>query len=167
MLVGPDGRISGSIGGGPLEGAVLHEARQLPAAAAPSRSMHFVLDSGGDAAVVDERDELRMKCGGEVTVFLDVILPPARLLVYGGGHVGERVAVLASDVGLRTAVIDDREEFASPERFPHAEEVRRCDLVRDPLGGVAPVPADFVVIVTRCHDVDEAVLEAALGTQAR
>ena len=167
MLVGPEGRISGTIGGGPLEGAVLHEAGQLLAAAAPSRSMHFVLDSGGDAAVVDERDELRMKCGGEVTVFLDVILPPARLLVYGGGHVGERVAVLASDVGLRTAVIDDREEFASRERFPHAEEVRRCDLVRDPLGGVVPGPADFVVIVTRCHDVDEAVLEAALGTQAR
>ena len=166
MLVASEGRISGTVGGGPLEGVVIHEARQLLARAAPSRAMHFVLNSGGDAAA-EETDDLGMKCGGEVTVFLDVILPPARMLVYGGGHVGERVAALAAQVGLCTAVIDDREEFASCERFPYAAEVRRCDLSSDPLGGVVAGPSDFVVIVTRCHAVDEAVLEAALATRAR
>src|SRR6266566_1512296 len=167
MLVASEGRISGTVGGGPLEGVVIHEARQLLARAAPSRAMHFVLNSSGDAAAAEEADDLGMKCGGEVTVFLDVILPPARMLVYGGGHVGERVAALAAQVGLCTAVIDDREEFASCERFPYAAEVRRCDLSSDPLGGVVAGPSDFVVIVTRCHAVDEAVLEAALGTRAR
>jgi xanthine dehydrogenase accessory factor len=172
MLVAADGSITGTVGGGPLEGVIIHEARRLLATAAGSRAMHFALDAGGDAATPIEPgswagDELGMKCGGEATVFLDVIRPPARVLVYGGGHVGEQVAALAARIGLCTVVIDDREEFANRERFPFATEVRRCDLAHQPLGGISAGPSDFVVIVTRCHAVDEVVLEAALGTRAR
>jgi xanthine dehydrogenase accessory factor len=172
MLVAADGSTTGTVGGGPLEGVVIHEARRLLATAAASRAMRFALDAGGDAATPIEPgawagDELGMKCGGEATVFLDVIRPAARILLYGGGHVGERVAALAAQVGLSTVVIDDREEFASRERFPFATEVRRSDLAHEPLGGISPGPLDFVVIVTRCHAVDETVLEAALATTAR
>jgi xanthine dehydrogenase accessory factor len=172
MLVAADGGITGTVGGGPLEGVVVYEARQLLATAAPSRTMHFALNSGSDAATpigteAGAGEELGMKCGGEVAVFLDVIRPPARILLYGGGHVGERVAALAAQLGLCTVVIDDREEFASRKRFPFATEVRRSDLAREPLGGISPGPSDFVVIVTRCHAVDEAVLEAALAASSR
>jgi xanthine dehydrogenase accessory factor len=172
MLVASDGSITGTLGGGPLEGVVIYESRRLLATAAPSRTMHFALDSGSDAAMPTATEtaageELGMKCGGEVTVFLDVIRPATRMLVYGGGHVGERVAVLAAQIGLCTVVIDDREEFASRERFPFVAEVRRSDLSQEPLGGISPGPSDFVVIVTRCHAVDEAVLEAALASRAR
>ena len=34
-------------------------------------------------------------------------------------------------------------------------------------GGVAPGASDFIVILTRCHALDEGVLEAALRTPAR
>jgi xanthine dehydrogenase accessory factor len=107
-----------------------------------------------------------MKCGGEVTVFLDVVRPAPRMLLYGAGHVGERVASLAGEIGLATVVVDDRPEFAARDRFPRAD-VRCADLSREPLGGLAPGPDDFVVILTRCHALDEGVLEAALQTQAR
>ena len=167
MLVKPDGSITGTVGGGPLEGVVIHEARQLLATGAPSQAIHFTLNSGGDAGEAPEAEDIGMKCGGEVTVFLDVIRPAARILLYGGGHVGERVAALAGQVALCTVVVDDRAEFASRERFPLATDVRRCDLSHEPLGGVSPGPSDFVVIVTRCHAVDETVLEAALATRAR
>jgi xanthine dehydrogenase accessory factor len=167
MLVASDGSITGTVGGGPLEGVVIHEARQLLASAAPSREMCFTLNAGSEAAEAPAEEDLGMKCGGEVTVFLDVIRPAARILLYGGGHVGERVAALAAQIGLSTVVVDDREEFASRERFPFATEVRRSELSHEPLGGISPRPCDFVVIVTRCHAVDEAVLEAALATKAR
>jgi xanthine dehydrogenase accessory factor len=172
MLVAPDGGIVGTVGGGPLEGLVIHEARRLLATGAPSRTMRFTLNAGGGAATPITTqdpggDELGMKCGGEAVVFLDVIRPAARIVLYGGGHVGERVAALAAQVGLDTVVVDDRAEFARRERFPFATEVRRSDLEHEPLGGVVPGPSDFVVIVTRCHAVDEVVLEAALGTRAR
>lgn len=172
MLVAPDGSIAGTVGGGPLEGIVIHEARRLLATSEPSRTMHFAMNAGGGEAMSISTedaagDELGMKCGGQATVFLDVIRPAARVLVYGGGHVGQRVAALAAQVGLSTVVIDDRAEFASRKRFPFATEVRRSDLSEEPLGGISPGPSDFVVIVTRCHAVDELVLEAALRTSAR
>ena len=100
-------------------------------------------------------------------MFLDAVRPGARLLLYGAGHVGERVASLAAEIGLETIVVDDRPTFATAERFPRAREVRCVDLATDPSGGLSPGPADFVVILTRCHALDEGVLEAALQTRAR
>src|SRR5438105_4488343 len=82
-------------------------------------------------------------------------------------HGGERVANLAAEVGLSAVVIDDRPAFAQSERFPRAAEVRCADLEKDPLGGLQPGSEDFVVILTRCHALDEGVLEAALQTPAR
>src|SRR5207245_1379623 len=70
----------------------------------------FALTAAGDAAdplpvTPTTREDLGMKCGGEVSIFVDVVWPPARLVVYGAGHVGERVAQLAADAGLTTVVI--------------------------------------------------------------
>jgi xanthine dehydrogenase accessory factor len=172
MLVAPDGSIAGTVGGGPLEASVVFEAVQLLASGGASGARRFALSTAGDSAeplpaVPRPGEDLGMKCGGEVTVFIDLVRPPPRLVVYGAGHVGERVANLASESGLATVVIDDRASFATRERFPRASEVRCADLSREPLGGVVPGPEDFVAILTRCHALDEAVLEAALATRAR
>lgn len=172
MLVAPDGSIAGTVGGGPLEAVVIHEAKQLLAQGGTSREMRFALTTAGDAAEpippgAPIGEELGMKCGGEVSVFLDVVRPAPRLLLYGAGHVGERVASLAGEIGLSTVVVDDRKDFATRDRFPRADEVRCEDLMADPLGGLAPGAEDFVVILTRCHALDEGVLEAALRTSAR
>ena len=174
MLVAPDGSIAGTVGGGPLEAVVIEEAVQLLGAPdGSSRERRFALTTKGDAAnpiALDApapSDELGMKCGGEVSVFLDVVRPAPRLVLYGAGHVGERVASIAGEVGLATVVVDDRPQFALRERFPKASDVRCADLSATPLGGVKPGPQDFVVILTRCHALDEGVLEAALGTDAR
>jgi len=193
MLVAPDGSIAGSVGGGPLEAVVIAEAKQLLKDGGESCERRFALTTVGDAAEPlpphapappEERgfaprrqsrslegenigDELGMKCGGEVSVFLDVIRPTPRLILYGAGHVGERVASIAGEIGFATVVVDDRKSFVTRERFPKAAEVRCEDLGRDPLGGLSPDAQDFVVILTRCHALDEGVLEAALGTRAR
>jgi xanthine dehydrogenase accessory factor len=172
MLVAPDGSIAGTVGGGPLEAVVIEEALQLLRGEGGSCERRFALTAAGDAAEPlpprpPPGEDLGMKCGGEVSVFLDVVRPPARLLLYGAGHVGERVAAIATAAGLSTTVVDDREKFATRERFPLAAEVRCADLSADPLGGLTPDIADFVVILTRCHALDEGVLEAALRTRAR
>jgi xanthine dehydrogenase accessory factor len=172
MIVSPDGSISGTVGGGPLEAVVIKEAVQLLEQGGPSGERRYALTTAGDAAEpippgAPIPDELGMKCGGEVTVFFDAVLPRPRVLLYGAGHVGERVANLAGEIGLETTVIDDRKDFVTRERFPRAKEIRCADLGQDPLGGISPGPADFVVIVTRCHALDEGVLEAALRTRAR
>ena len=172
MIVSAVGSATGTVGGGPLEAVVIQEAVQLLSAGSGSCERRYALTTAGDAAEpippgAAVPDELGMKCGGEVTVFLDVVRPAPRLVLYGAGHVGERVANIAAEIGLDTVVVDDREEFATRDRFPRAGEVRCAELSQDPLGGFSPGPADFVVILTRCHALDEAVLEAALRTPAR
>src|SRR5438270_13074865 len=80
MLVAPDGTIAGTVGGGPLEAVVIHESVQLlKAPDGASCERRFALTTAGDAAeplaldAPSPTDELGMKCGGEVTVFLDVV----------------------------------------------------------------------------------------------
>jgi xanthine dehydrogenase accessory factor len=91
--------------------------------------------------------------------------PPALAVVCGAGHVGRALAPLLLGLGFRVVVVDDREEFASAERFPGATVV-----VGRFQGALATVGADehaFVVIVTRGHVHDMEVLEQALRVGAR
>jgi xanthine dehydrogenase accessory factor len=85
------------------------------------------------------------------------VLPRCRLLIVGGGHVGKAVADLAADLEFDVWIVDDRAEFASPERFPRAE--RR---VSGPIDRVLPdleVTRDtYCLIVTRGHNHDQEAL---------
>jgi len=172
MIVDGQGSIFGTVGGGPLEAAVVFDAVQRLRGGGGSGTLRFALSEAGDSATPlpgrpSPGEELGMKCGGEVSVFVDVVRPPARVLVYGAGHVGERVATMAAEAGLATIVVDDRSSFATRERFPRASQVICADLERDPLAGLSPGAEDFVVVLTRCHALDEAVLEAALRSSTR
>ena len=158
MLVRADASIAGTVGGGPLEGMAIVAARELLQSGGASRKESFELRHEGPAS-------LRMRCGGTVEIFFDVHRPPAAIVVVGGGHVGRATAAVAVAAGIPTTVVDDREEFSDPARFPGARVVRR-DLRADGLGGVAVNAGDAIVIVTRCHDVDEGVLASALRTSA-
>lgn len=89
-------------------------------------------------------------------------MPTARrvtLLLVGGGHVGQAVARLATEVGFDIWVLDDRDRFVSPARFPTASRRLVGDIglvLRD----LAPAltPATFAVILTRGHSHDEEAL---------
>lgn len=101
---------------------------------------------------------------GRAAVVEQVEVPP-RVIVCGGGHVGRAVAPAALAAGFSVTVIDDREEFASPARFPGAKVVLSpFDHALERLGVDG---ASYVVIVTRGHTHDVDVLVQALRTPAR
>ncbi|MEA2038258.1 MAG: XdhC family protein [Thermodesulfobacteriota bacterium] len=104
--------------------------------------------------------------GNPVEVFVEPILSDPVLYVFGGGHVSRQIVPLARRVGFQVVVIDDREEFASVERFPTATEVRLLPL-EGVLDKIVVDESSYLVIVTRGHVHDKSVLAQALKTNAR
>ena len=64
-----------------------------------------------------------MVSGYQVRAFIESVLPPPRLLVCGAGHDAIPVVKLASELGWRTVVVDDRSDFLDRARFPGAGEL--------------------------------------------
>lgn len=102
--------------------------------------------------------------GQRLAYQLHLEVPPT-LLIAGGGHVGQAVARLAVELDFHVIVIDDRVEFATPERYPAGVECRVGDI-----GGVLrDYPIDggsYVVIVTRGHRHDAQALAAVIRRPA-
>jgi xanthine dehydrogenase accessory factor len=88
------------------------------------------------------------------------------LYCFGGGHVAVPTAHLAVLAGFRVVVIDDRPEFANAERFPEAHNVFVIKDFNNAFEGLEIDEDSFIVIVTRGHQYDRAVLEQALQTSA-
>ncbi|SMB99586.1 xanthine dehydrogenase accessory factor [Thermanaeromonas toyohensis ToBE] len=102
---------------------------------------------------------------GWVDVFLEPVLPEPHLLILGGGHVGQKVATLAKEVGYRVTVVDDRPEFANRQLFPQADEVI-CDSFASALDRISIDPSTYVVIVTRGHRHDYDCLRRVISSPA-
>jgi xanthine dehydrogenase accessory factor len=106
-----------------------------------------------------------MTCGGIVDVFLEPIKPLPSLIIFGGGHISYFLARIGKMVDFRVTIIDDRPEFANPERFPEADETIAEDMAsvmkRLEING-----SSYIVIVTRGHMKDEQALEWAVTTPA-
>ena len=85
--------------------------------------------------------------------------PRITLLLVGGGHVGQAVGRLAAEVGFDIWVLDDRDRFVSPERFPTASR-RLVGDIGTTLRDLVPslTASTYAVILTRGHNHDEEAL---------
>ncbi|MGE0229371.1 MAG: XdhC family protein [Dehalococcoidia bacterium] len=107
-----------------------------------------------EGGVVKRRHQSRP---GDAQLMVELFEAPARLLVVGGGHVGLSIARIGAIVGFSIAVLDDRPEFANPERFPMAEEVM-CGDIAEELDGTRIDHTTFIVLVSRGHMQDALAL---------
>jgi len=151
MLVFADGRIVGTIGGGCYENDAFWKAREAIGQRRP-QLVHYELSD-------DFAQETGLICGGQMDVYIEPVEPSPELYVIGAGHVGYHLARLAHEVGFRVHVVDDREKFASRERFPNAAEVLVEDIPAW-IGRTNLPPHVYVVIVTRGHTNDLDALRA-------
>ena len=88
------------------------------------------------------------------------------LYIFGAGHVGYQLGQMAPRVDFSTVVIDDRETFANPKRFPHAGQVLVVPDFNTAFEGLTVDDKSYIVILTRGHLHDQEVLEQALATDA-
>ena len=94
-----------------------------------------------------------------MSVFLEKVDPEPTLWIFGAGHVATALAPLASQAGFNVTVVDAREEWNDPTRFP--DEVTVLDAEpEDHLRTNAPNANDYVVIVTHDHSLDESLIES-------
>ncbi|WP_276858238.1 XdhC family protein [Intestinimonas timonensis] len=89
---------------------------------------------------------------------------PCRVFLYGAGHVAVETASLLARMGFACIVLDDRPDFARPERFPGAEKVRCRDLEHLAIDDL-PGPEDFVLLMSRSHSLDLILLQAILPVE--
>lgn len=98
---------------------------------------------------------------GERPVFVNVYLPPPRIVVIGAGHISHALAGIAQIAGFELTVIDPRPGFATPERFGETKTI-----AGRPEDAFALTPLDaYTALVAVTHDpgIDDAPLKAALG----
>jgi xanthine dehydrogenase accessory factor len=104
-------------------------------------------------------------CGGEVEIYIEPYQPPATVLVIGCGHVGKAIADLASWLGYRVAVNDDREELVVPDEIPTAD-LYLPGSIDDALAIFRPTSNTFITVVTRNVMIDRQILPHLLETPA-
>jgi len=177
MLVFDGGKsIAGTVGGGLIEAKMIEEAARMLDRPA-SRTFRFEL-----AGTAEDEKGI---CGGSVELSIEtfdaaalpLLAERARaaeedlarmpmVILCGAGHVSYYIARCAKSVHFRVTVCDDRSEYANPQRFPDVDEIIVEDVERT-FDRIRVDDRSYIVIVTRGHQSDTAVLEQALKTPAR
>src|SRR6266550_5247395 len=115
MLVRDDGSIVGTIGGGCVEADVWQAAREVMESEKP-KTLKFDLNQ-------NPKYDTGLVCGGTLEIFVEPVLPPGVLYIFGAGHVAHSLYKVARIAGFDVVVADDRESYANRERFPEARDV--------------------------------------------
>ena len=155
MLVYADGRTVGTIGGGCYENDAFWKARRALDTRKPLVAKYELTD--------DIAEESGLICGGQMDVYIEPLESSPHLYLVGAGHVSYHLGRLASTVGFRVHVIDDRDKFSNTDRFPDAMEVV-VDNIPEWLEKDSLSPHAYAVILTRGHTHDLDALRA-LATQ--
>lgn len=137
VLVDGAGAVTGA-----LPHASLHDAAVRLAAQA--------LASPGSEALV----EAVTAGGAEYLLYAEAHRPPEQLVIVGAGHIAVPLAALGSMLEFRVTVLDDREEFATTDRFAAGVNVKRADFESDPFAGVEVGAGTYLALVTRGHRWD-------------
>lgn len=157
MLIKKDSTFIGSVGGGAGEQRVQEKAIEVMNSGEP-QILHLDLSGTGKEAV--------MICGGQMDIFLEPILPPETLYLFGAGHISQSTAPIAKMLGFRVVVIDPRSEYNNKDRFPNADSliVEEYDSAFSKLN---VDENDYIVIYTPGHLFDEQCCEYAVDTRAK
>ena len=103
--------------------------------------------------------------GDELSVFVNSFAPPPRMLVFGAIDFAAAVARVGKFLGYHVTVCDARKVFATPARFPDADEV----VVEWPhrfLAGTSVDARTVICVLTHDPKFDVPLLEVALRTPA-
>ena len=153
MAVTSAGKFLGTIGGGKIEADVIRRCLEgFP------KGESFEFDYN-----LSQNGELKMSCGGDSRGFVKYFKAANRLIIFGAGHISQKLARIATKTNFEVTVIDDRSEFRESPDFsdikdyieaPIEEAVGKIDFDKD---------KTYIVLCTRGHAHDTKVLREILG----
>jgi xanthine dehydrogenase accessory factor len=155
LLLFPDGKSIGTVGGGAIEYYAQKKGLEL-LGKKQSLLETYVLDEG---KVLPETKTLPMVCGGVVTLFYEYIGPKATIYIFGGGHVGQALVNVLKTMNYHITVIDERKPII--EKFNNADVLVNeafvsfieKDTIKD---------GDYIIVCTPSHKYDYHVINKIL-----
>jgi xanthine dehydrogenase accessory factor len=159
IVIHPDEAIAGTVGDKAIDAKIVQLA--LPHIGQECLEL-FTLDVSEQTA-----QKIGIFPETQLRFFLETVLSPPTAYLFGGGHISLHLSTLLRFIGFDFVVIDDRKEFATPQRFPEAKEciVHDFEQVFDILS--FKPHSSYFIIVTRGHKSDLIVLEQAIQTGAK
>jgi xanthine dehydrogenase accessory factor len=163
LLLLDNGHTRGSLGDATLDQAVCTAV--LPdLAQGLSRTRSFALGATVSAPVRAERTQGQAALSHTtVRVFVEVLTPPATLIIVGASHMAMLLVQLARPIGFHTVVVDSRPRLATPERFPATDTL----LVGMPSEIVQTLPlsaSTAVILVAHDYKYDLPILRHVLSS---
>jgi len=159
MAVFPDGSIEGTVGGGDLERSTIEAAREMIARRTAHLSRVFALSPA--AAKQPGTQSTSMVCGGSSTLYFELFESRQRALIFGGGHIAQQMAPLLANLGFAVEILDNRPDYATPDKYPPGTTIRTGDYVE--LASSSQVDgATYCFVLTHGHAHDFDVLRALL-----
>lgn len=146
ILVSTSGEVIGTLGDPALEKEIADRAQKILSEETVRPSRRVTIGSPGSAC----------------DVFIDAVVPPLRLLVFGAGHDAIPLVEMAHALGMMVTVIDTREQFAVQRRFPWAVETV-CIEPEEFGSRISLEGRPALVLMSHNYLKDKAVLEQVLS----
>lgn len=118
MLVTEDGEVVGTIGGGKFEKMLIDEALKCI-----NEDKSKIIRFSFTGKEVEKAIDTGLICGGILTVFVDVIKPQERVILFGVGKVGKPLAYILNFMGFKVIVTDPNPDLVSKDVYPFAEDL--------------------------------------------
>lgn len=146
IVVHPDGRTESSVGDADADAEAAHSALEALAERKPGRKTLSVGNKG------------------ELSVFVEPLEPPIRLLICGAGEDVIPLVRLAAAIGWETVVADDRDNLLNRDRFPEATEFVHLPKALEVVDKAGADRLTAAVVMTHNYLRDRDHLQALLGT---
>ncbi len=153
-----DGLVYGTVGGGRLEELCKETAAGLLAGDQCVRNRFERLNLARDVG---------MTCAGEVSVFFEVHRPDLQwdVVVFGAGHVAQKLCRFLIELDCRVACIDNRPEWLA--RLPRCENLEIVQVASHAHGVDRIKPHSMVIVMTMGHATDVPILQAIASARSR
>lgn len=121
----------------------------MPADIENTKAIHSCLKCEAPLLFTDKSAKVET----DAEIFVEPIIPRPRLLIAGGGHIGQALARQAVLIGFEVTVIDDRAEFTNTALFGNGVTTL-CGDISKQLADFSIEKDTYIVIVTRGHKKD-------------